>query len=424
MAHFAFFCLPFYSHLRIFEALARTLQKRGHRVTLLVNEGAGRLVADAGLSFIEMPSRPGERHDLEAVIKRAARPNGPFGILRTVADTVALSEAFCAGAPQVLQRIGADAIVGDQMEPAAGLVAEYLHLPFASIAAALPINQAPGIPLPFLDWPFDPSEAGLKRNAGGDKVARLLLRRQRRMIARWADRFGLSPRADLVDCLSPALQIAQTVPAFDFPRPPGGPLQAVGPLRDVEPARRPLPFVPRAGRPLVFASLGTLQGHRLGLFRTIAAACRAVKADLVVAHCGGLSAAEAQRIDALYVTDFLPQAEMLARASLCVTHGGLNTVLDALGAGVPVLVLPIAFDQRGVAARVRHHGVGEAVRYDRASVHVLRDKLNKLLECDAYRTPLAPLAPIRRQIETAGGLILATDLLEQALVDPAASRAA
>ena len=421
MAHFAFFCLPFYSHLRIFEALARTLRKRGHRVTLLVNAGAGRLVADAGLSRVEMPSRSGDRHDLETVIERAARPNGPFGILRTVADTVALSESFCAGAPQVLQRIGADAIVGDQMEPAVGLVAEYLRLPFASIAAALPINPAPGIPLPFLDWPFDPSQAGLKRNAGGDKVARLLLRRQRRMIARWADRFGLSPRADLVDCLSPTLQIAQTVPAFDFPRPPGGPLQACGPLREVEPAGRPLPFVPRDGRHLVFASLGTLQGHRLGLFRTIAAACRALDADLVVAHCGGLSAAQARGIDAHHVTDFLPQTEVLARASVCVTHGGLNTVLDALGAGVPVLALPIAFDQRGVAARIVHHGVGESVRYDRASVPVLRDKLARLLNGEAYRRPITS---IRRQIETAGGLSLAAELIERALVDPAASQAA
>ncbi len=421
MAHFAFFCLPFYSHLRVFETLAHALHKRGHRVTLLVNEGAGRLVADRGLPVLEMPWRPGERRDPEAVIKRASRPNGPFGILRTVADTVALSEAFCDGAPQVLRRIGADAIVGDQMEPAAGLVAQALGLPFASVAAALPINPAPGIALPFLDWPFDPSDAGLKRNAGGDKVARLLLRRQRRMIARWAGRFGLSPRADLVDCLSPTLQIAQTVPGFDFPRPPGGPLRPVGPLREVEPARRPLPFVPQAGRPLVFASLGTLQGHRLGLFRTIAAACRAVEADLVVAHCGGLSAAEGRRIDALHVTDFLPQAEILARASVCVTHGGLNTVLDALGAGIPVLALPIAFDQRGVAARIVHHGVGEAVRYDRASVSILRDKLARLLDSDAYR---APIAPIRREIETAGGLGLAADLVEQALVDPAASQAA
>ena len=222
MSHFAFFCLPFYSHLRVFEAVAGTLQRRGHRVTLLVNEGAGRLVADAGLTVIEIAARPGERRDPEAVIRRAARPNGPFGILRTVTDTVALSEAFCAGAPAVLRRIGADAIVGDQMEPAAGLVAEFLQMPHASLAAALPINPAPGIPLPFLDWPFDTSEAGLKRNDGGDKVARLLLRRQRRMIARWAERFALTARADLVDCLSPTLQIAQTVSGFDFPRPSGG----------------------------------------------------------------------------------------------------------------------------------------------------------------------------------------------------------
>ena len=123
----------------------------------------------------------------------------------------------------------------------------------------------------------------------------------------------------------------------------------------------------------------------------------------------------------MHVTDFLPQAEVLARASVCVTHGGLNTVLDALGAGVPVLALPIAFDQRGVAARVVHHGVGEAVRHDRASVSALRSRLRMLIEDDGYRTRIAP---IRRQIETAGGLGAAADLLERALADPVASQAA
>jgi zeaxanthin glucosyltransferase len=48
---------------------------------------------------------------------------------------------------------------------------------------------------------------------------------------------------------------------------------------------------PDPGRPFVFASLGTLQGQRFGLFRRIAKACRRLDAQLLVAHCGGLDAA-------------------------------------------------------------------------------------------------------------------------------------
>ena len=428
MAHFAFFCLPFYSHLRVFETLAVALVARGHRVTLLVNEGAANFVADRTLSVVEIAAQPGKGRDPAAIIDRAARPNGFFGILRTVADMAALTDAFCLGAPAVLRRIGADAIVGDQMEPAAGLVASHLGLPFASLASALPVNAGPGIPLPFLDWSYDPSEAGLKRNRGGDKIAGLLLRRQNRTIARWAGKFSLSPRQDLQACLSTGLQLAQTVASFDFPRPAGGPLHPVGPLRPVDPPagaaadEKPLPFAPRAGRPLVFASLGTLQGHRLVLFRGVAKACRNLGADLVVAHCGGLAPAEARSIDAFHVTDFVPQAAMLRVASVCVTHGGLNTVLDSLGAGVPLLALPIAFDQRGVGARIRHHGVGEAIRYDRAGLRAVEGCLARLLDDEGYR---GRIAPIRQEIETAGGVRLAADLVERALLSgPANSLAA
>ncbi|RYE85938.1 MAG: hypothetical protein EOP19_08180 [Hyphomicrobiales bacterium] len=119
-----------------------------------------------------------------------------------------------------------------------------------------------------------------------------------------------------------------------------------------------LPFAIDPARPFVFASLGTLQGHRLDIFQAIATACRRLGAQLLVAHCGGLTPEQAGTIDADAVTDFANQAAVLDRADVCVTHGGMNTVLDALQRRVPLLVIPIAFDQPGIAARVVHHGVG------------------------------------------------------------------
>jgi zeaxanthin glucosyltransferase len=56
-----------------------------------------------------------------------------------------------------------------------------------------------------------------------------------------------------------------------------------------------------------------------------------------------------------------PQIELLKRASLCITHAGLNTVLEALAQWVPIVAIQIGFDQPGVAARIAYHGVGEFV---------------------------------------------------------------
>jgi zeaxanthin glucosyltransferase len=133
---------------------------------------------------------------------------------------------------------------------------------------------------------------------------------------------------------------------------------------------------------------------------------------LLVAHCGLLSAREAERIGADFVTDFAPQQAVLARADLCITHAGLNTVLDALAAGVPLLALPIAFDQPGVAARIVHHGLGERLAPWRASRAGLQRLIEQILGDGAYRTNAARQAEALR---SAGGLQAAADLIESAL---------
>jgi len=58
------------------------------------------------------------------------------------------------------------------------------------------------------------------------------------------------------------------------------------------------------------------------------------------------------------LVDEAPQSQLLKRASLAITHGGLNTVKDCILLGVPMLVFPIWGDQFGTALRVAFHGLG------------------------------------------------------------------
>jgi zeaxanthin glucosyltransferase len=414
MSRIALICPPFHSHLRVFEALGGELLRRGHSVTFVLNAGAPPSAGPAGLMRRETGG--GSERDLEALLARAARPNGPLGILRTVADAAELTDELCREGPGILTEIGADAVVGDAMEPASGLLADHLGLPHVSLAAALPVHHDPTVPLPFLSWSYDPSEKGLRRNRGGERVARQLLTRQRRTIARWAQQFALPPRDSLWDCLSRTAQISQLVPSFDFPREPASHRHMVGPLRAA-----PRVEVANDGadgaRPLVFASLGTLQGHRVEIFRAVAKACRELGARCVVAHCGRLDAARAARIDADLVTDFVPQEKILRSASVCVTHAGMNTVLDSLAAGVPMLAIPIAFDQPGIAARIVHHGVGERISRMLVSPKRVKASLARLLPEASVRDKARAIG---RDIATSGGVVLAADIVEDVILGKAA----
>lgn len=411
MAHFAFLCPPYISHVRTFEALGEELVARGHRATFYLNAGAGSLVRAPWASVTEATPRPGDP-PMERVFRNATRPGGLFGAMRTIRDGAHMTSQLLADGPKRLRDLGVDAIVGDQLEPAAGLLARALDLFKVSLACALPIDPAPGVPLPFLDWPYDPSPEGLKKAEGAQRIGDLLMRPHFRIIEDWAHAHGIRART-LVDCLSPTTSIAQVTRGFDFPRPEPIPFHAVGPIRP--PGDRdldlPLPFTPDPDRPLVFATMGTLQGGRLRVFRAIARACRAVGAQLAVAHAGLLSERQARSIGADHVADFLPQRALLRRADLCVSHAGLNTVLDCLAAGVPQIVRPIAFDQKGSTARLLTHGLGERMA-PLWNAPALADQIRRLL----FDTELkARCRTAAQEVAAAGGVTRAADLVEAVL---------
>ncbi|WP_243216560.1 glycosyltransferase [Frigoribacterium faeni] len=62
------------------------------------------------------------------------------------------------------------------------------------------------------------------------------------------------------------------------------------------------------------------------------------------------------------VREFLPQVRLLGAASAAVTHGGNNSVTEAMTAGVPLVVLPFSTDQFAGAAALERTGFG-AVSY-------------------------------------------------------------
>ena len=376
---------------------------------MVLQEGAEAFLSRT-VPIATFPSPPGR--STAEVVKRAANPNGAVGILRTVSDSAALTDNACRHVPVILRELAADALVADQMEPAAGLIARHLGLPFVSIACAVPLERDERIPPPYLDWPYANDEAGIKRNRGGETVARLLLRAQRATIRRWAEQFGHPGLQSLEDCLSPLGTIAQLPSALDFPRAPTDrPLVQVGPVRD-PPSPTPLSIDIEPERPFVFMSLGTLQGHRYSVFKAVARACSRMGAQLMVAHCGGLTPRRAERLGATWVTDFVPQREILAKADVCVTHGGQNTVLDALEAGKPMLVLPIAFDQPGLAARIVHHGVGIKLSPRFLSVERVGTALETLLQDPSYAERSRT---IRDAIASSGGIAAAVETVERLL---------
>jgi MGT family glycosyltransferase len=144
----------------------------------------------------------------------------------------------------------------------------------------------------------------------------------------------------------------------------------------------------------------------------IAEACAGLDLQLVISLGGGQDPALLGDLPGdPVVVGYAPQLELLRRSVLTITHGGLNTALESLALGVPMVVLPVAYDQPGVGARIEWSGAGRSIPVGRLTVDRLRDAVRIVLGDPAYR---ARAGWLQSRFEAADGLNRAADLIEGA----------
>ena len=112
---------------------------------------------------------------------------------------------------------------------------------------------------------------------------------------------------------------------------------------------------------------------------------------------------------------YLPLQQLLPHAAALVHHGGIGTTAEALRAGVPQLIVPLAFDQFDNAARVAALGAGLSLRHARLSARSLCRKLEQLLssydialQADALSTHLASPPTLEPLLDAISNLISKT----------------
>src|SRR5262249_8383759 len=200
---------------------------------------------------------------------------------------------------------------------------------------------------------------------------------------------------------------------FPIPELPPG-FHYAGPLHDNE-GREPIPFSWEKlnGKPLIYASMGTLVNGLKNVYRTIFEAVSEFPDRQVVLSVGrNVNPNDLGPIPPnTIVVPIAPQIELLKRATLCITHAGLNTTLEALAQGVPLVAIPIGYDQPGVASRIAYHGVGEFVELDDLSKQRLSELIAKVTSNPGYGDKARWFQNVLREKR---GLNLAADIIEQA----------
>lgn len=355
------FCTtPLDGHFRPLLPLARALRARGHDVAFATAESWHRHVETEGFPALAagVDHRAARRVRFDAQQRRIARLSELER--RHYVFTYLFAEGHAPGKVDDLLAAArtwrADALVHESGDLAAPLVATMLELPSV-------------------------------HHAFGTVVSLSILERAAAAAAPLWRRAGLEP--DPYAGVFRGLHVDLAPPALDGDRPLGESVR-LRPLLEAEGS--PPPWLAELRRPLVYATMGTV-------FNTPEAFRRLI--DVLAGQPVGALVTVGRDIDPdevgpapanVRLERFVPQAHVLPDSAAVISHGGSGTMLGALAAGVPLVLLPQGADQFENAVRCERNGVAAVVWPDRADAAAIADALGRVLAEPSFREAAGRLA--------------------------------
>ena len=350
-------------HVHAVAPVARALRGRGHDVQWAVAPDGGDAVAAMGFEWSPAGLSTAARRDAagaaidEAMQLPMGERRGPlFGALFARAAGPVMQRDL---AP-VMERFRPDVVAREVAELAAAPMAAARGIPFVTVAfsGVLPERARHEV--------LEDLGPMWRAEGLGDPC--------------WADVYGqlyLHP-----------------FPASFGQRPDSPVVRPIRPDRG-SPSQTPAAWVQALGldRPLVYVTSGTERAALTFPWSTAFAALDGLDVDVVATIGPHVDPTTLGAVPPkVRVERFVPQGDLLARASAVVSHGGAGTVLGAAGQGRPQLVVPLFADQWENGVAVRDAGCGVMLRPDRRRVEEIAEALLTLLEGSSHREAAARVA--------------------------------
>jgi zeaxanthin glucosyltransferase len=416
VGYFALLTPAYIGHVNPMSVLARALMRRRHRVVMIAQLDAEERIRRAGVEFIPIGEAELPKGEWERRTEIQGELTG-FAASRYVGKWLGdCARGYIRDLPKIIERERFDGLVMDQICLGAEAVCEVSGLPLAVACNALALNWDPSVPPPNIGWKHEDGLRARLRNligyvafsSTGLPVGFAVMNYRRR------HRLG-QMRLSHMNWVRPSLvQVAQQPAFFDFPR-KGLPkyFHYTAPWKESsEAVKGDFPWERLDGRPLIYASMGTLQNRLEFAFGMIAEACAGLDAQLVIALGRKGGAIPTDLAGDPIVVGYAPQMALLQRASMVITHGGMNSTLETLREGLPMVVLPITNDQPGVAARVEYLGLGRRITLRDLTVETLKEAVSDVFSNPKYRETARRLS---HEMNRINGPEMAAELIDRAL---------
>jgi MGT family glycosyltransferase len=420
--HFGVMSFTGTGHLKSLILLSQHLKDRGHKVTFFEKPKIEDRVRQAGLDFFPIGTG---RSFLKQ--EKAAHHNSnlrsqlstfQFNLKRIKHDL----QIYLEETPAALRRTKVDVLIVNEIALTGPTVAQIAGLPYFIISTSVPHNFGWNELPWFSGYKYSTSWFSLVENALLEISALRMRGPIRRALDDLRRQAGLRPVREARMLFPELAHITQLPKCLDFPR-SGLPanFHYTGPFASQ--AARPqveFPWHRLDGRPIIYASLGTTRNAQAFVFRLVAEACQHLDLQLVISLGGRFDPALFSSLPGKpLVTKYAPQLELLKLAKIVITHGGPNTVFEALMEGKPMVAIPLAHDQPAVAARLARLGIAEVLPIMRLSVRKIYRAVTKVLNDPSYRDAAVKM---QAELHSLHGLERAANVIEEALEEHVASR--
>ncbi|MBU3114417.1 macrolide family glycosyltransferase [Clostridium lacusfryxellense] len=162
---------------------------------------------------------------------------------------------------------------------------------------------------------------------------------------------------------------------------------------------------------VIYISLGTLFNKSLNFYKICLKAFSDVDMTILMSIGKNINIKDLGTIpDNFLVYQVVPQLEVLKRTNVFITHGGMNSVNEAIYYGVPVITIPQSADQPAVARRLEELGLGKIINKKNVSVETLKNSLNDVLYNGLYKENMKMMS---EDMINCGGYIAATTEIEK-----------
>lgn len=388
-----------YGHLHPLVPLARALQQAGHEVAFAVPPPLGPVVEAAGFTFF--PAGGDREKDPEfqqLMAQLRTMPPGPESELAIFGKvfTGVNPRLMVPGLVEICRTWKPDMLIREGAEYGAVIAAEYLGLPYTDVC---PGAYPKGIAV---------FEQGANKNLDPIRQS-----------------WGLEPDPSL-ESLHRYSMIAYSPPTFanqdiGIPVPYPATTHFIRPQFFDQAGNESLPAWVSSLReqPTVYVTLGTeantMPGFYPGVLQTIIAGLRDEPVNLIVTLGRDKDPADfGDQPSNVYIERYIPQSLLLPHCDLMVMHGGSNSLLQALDAGLPMVLIPLIADQFFNAAVTRTLQLGEVVELGHLTSETVRAAAREALQNPVYRQNVGLL---RDEMHALPGLEYAVELVERATAE-------